>query len=489
MEMSADTSEKMATSNVSPNVVLEVNDSSPEFEIQPQILIKTEFLEKLEIDLSVKCRGCFTEDPEMYYLYTVFDQQLNLADILRQTTNIECEKDDGFPPYLCAKCTSCIVDFFNFKIQYQKTELYIKTLLEKDDFKVNTPEENISSTDSSSNEESNQTFTEVKIRDDLTDVKKLIEVPPGICQLCQEEFSSGIELENHEVKEHGKNPFTKYDVFRNLIVASEKASLQERKRARLKKYHLKKDALMNLPGKLCRICKAKVQEEEFQMHWDSHKINICEDCGYRCIKTADLKIHRASVHSEERNFKCGLCEKSFKTKPLFRKHQLVHSNPRSYCCEVCGQRFNDSGILKTHIQLKHIRSRNFICPICGLSFPMKSTLDRHIVRHNKNRPPKFFCDICSSPFRDKSSLNRHRLVKHSTDYVRPACELCDKTYSSKTKLKFHMERHHSEDLWRKKGDNGQIIEIIGIEDDDGGSSSDEDMTDSEEISDNEKVTI
>lgn len=65
-----------------------------------------------------------------------------------------------------------------------------------------------------------------------------------------------------------------------------------------------------------------------------------------------------------------------------------------YCCDICGQRFNDNGTLKTHIHLKHIGSRNFICPICGLAYPMKATLDKHIMRHNKNRPPSFFCDTC-----------------------------------------------------------------------------------------------
>lgn len=81
---------------MSSDDLLKKGSETPEISGSLQDLVKTEgddedveIVDKLEIDLSVKCRGCFAEDPEMHYLFTVFDQQLSLADILMQTTSFE----------------------------------------------------------------------------------------------------------------------------------------------------------------------------------------------------------------------------------------------------------------------------------------------------------------------------------------------------------------------------------------------------------------
>lgn len=46
---------------------------------------------------------------------------------------MQIQESDGFPPYLCAKCTTCLVDFYNFKLQFERTDAYIRTLLGKND--------------------------------------------------------------------------------------------------------------------------------------------------------------------------------------------------------------------------------------------------------------------------------------------------------------------------------------------------------------------
>lgn len=88
----------MAASNVSSDDFLTKMETGPvilltQSENPGSSLIKSELVDKLEIDLSIKCRGCFAEDPEMHYLFTIFDQQLSLADILAQTTSIVVRVD------------------------------------------------------------------------------------------------------------------------------------------------------------------------------------------------------------------------------------------------------------------------------------------------------------------------------------------------------------------------------------------------------------
>lgn len=424
---------------------------------------ETDESDKLEIDLAVKCRGCFAEDPEMHYLFTVFDQKLSLADILMQTTHYQCREDDGFPPYLCTKCTTCLIDFFNFKIQYQKTDLYVRTLLGKLDQDCQESTETVAvkneaHSDEGSIGEENDDYEpsyEPEHREDKKvkfEPSEIYDIDGGSqnCDICDLDFINHRTQTTHMAKEHGKNPFTKYQVFRNVVLENERAAMLAKKRLKQKEEDLRQEMLLSMPGKLCRICRVKYPEEEFQAHWEQHKINVCEQCGYKCVRKSDLELHIQGVHGVERKYCCQLCGRGFKTKPLLKRHQVVHLNPRRYCCDLCGQRFNDSGTLKTHMHLKHDGSRDFVCPICGLAFPMKPTLDKHIIRHNKNRPASFYCELCPAAFRDKSSMTRHHLVKHTSEFQRPICQFCGKSYCSKTKLRMHIERHHSGTVYERK---------------------------------------
>ncbi|XP_050310353.1 zinc finger protein 2-like isoform X2 [Anthonomus grandis grandis] len=306
--------------------------------------------EVVHVDLSVKCRGCFAEEPEMHFLFTNFDQDLSLADILMQTTS--------------------------FEIQYQKTEIYIRNLLGKPSA---SPMEYITLTGG----------------DDLMEEETPV-------------FNDDLAMHNRDGRD-------------------KKFSTEEVQ-----------------PSKKCSECKNLFTLETFKAHWETHKINNCPECDYKTVKKPDLELHMQTRHSEERKFVCTQCGFRFKSKQLLRRHERRHLNLRNYCCETCGMRFNDLGPLKTHIKLKHIGTREFICSVCGLDFPLKATLDKHILRHNKNRPAPYNCTECSMRFQDKCSMLRHKRVKHSGQFVRPMCHHCGKTYCSITKLNYHVERHHGD---------------------------------------------
>lgn len=79
----------MAASKVCSSEILKNQSGTPENCDNFQTVVKIEDVDDLDIDLSVKCRGCFAEDPKMHYLFAVFDQDLSLADILMETTAVE----------------------------------------------------------------------------------------------------------------------------------------------------------------------------------------------------------------------------------------------------------------------------------------------------------------------------------------------------------------------------------------------------------------
>ncbi|XP_030750557.1 zinc finger protein 175-like [Sitophilus oryzae] len=450
----------MAASNEPSDEILthhfvHVNDCLDPVQIKLENLDE---LNNLEINLGIKCRGCFTEDPEMHYMFTVIDEKFNLADILGQTTSYIIKEGDGFPPYLCTKCTNCLVDFYNFKIQFEKTNLYIRTLLCKPT-EICSPLNNIQSeseiyaeSDIESNYKKVDRTNEISIPD-ITEIQGQV---TSFCNACNLEFKTRDEYDTHMAREHGENPFEKYALFRKLFEKNRMAQMKEQKKLKHARVDREEIKLFQMPGRLCRLCQRKFPEEEFRAHWEKHKNQICEHCGHKFVKKSDLDVHKQSVHSTERNFECQICNKRFKTKQLLNRHGVVHTNPRSHVCHQCGDRFNDRSTLNTHIQLKHIRSRDFVCSICGLAFPMKPTLEKHILRHNKERPPTFFCSLCNAGFKDKSSLKRHHLMKHTDNYERPQCHFCEKRYSSNAKLRFHIERHHSGVKYERKKKKGSI---------------------------------
>ncbi|CAH1127422.1 unnamed protein product [Ceutorhynchus assimilis] len=453
MEEAAHTSEEIL-------VIHEETIEDPE-----SIIIADEDRAKLKTELHIKCRGCFIQEDEMHYLFSSIDGELNLAYVITKCTGYSCEKDDGFPPYLCLRCTTILVDFFNFKDQIRKTTRLVENLLgkslkqlETDPHPENDPHPDNSNTD------------EVFIPDLAEISGTTLE-----CKFCPSTFAIVEECDTHMAKVHKKNPFYKYALFKQRV---------EPQSVTIKQESIVEESLRNVPKKMCRICQKNIPEDEFKMHWEIHKVNICEQCGHRFIRVSDMNLHKQSVHNDVRNFPCNICEKAFKTKPFLKRHMNIHINPRRFCCDKCGERFNDSGTLKTHIRLKHVGTKDFICPICGLAFNLKPTLDKHVIRHSENRVPSFFCEICKSPFQDKSSLKRHHTVKHTNDFIRPSCNICGKSYSTGTRLRKHIENNHGlNEVVRKKRGRKKLAlsknyHVSESTDESSGSSEDEHGSDS-----------
>lgn len=83
--------------------------------------------------------------------------------------------------------------------------------------------------------------------------------------------------------------------------------------------------------------------------------------------------------------------------------------------------------------------------ICNLSFPLKSTLNKHVIRHQKreNGEKGFNCTQCEMQYKDKSSLKRHVETKHQGIVKLVPCPDCPKKYTSKANLMKHRRKHHS----------------------------------------------
>ncbi|XP_035675328.1 B-cell lymphoma 6 protein-like isoform X2 [Branchiostoma floridae] len=148
------------------------------------------------------------------------------------------------------------------------------------------------------------------------------------------------------------------------------------------------------------------------------------------------KLHPTSEDSE---FVCEVCGKSFRKYQKYRFHMSVHSGVKPFQCKTCGASFRQAGGLKSHIRL-HTGEKPYQCSICGARFRHCGTLSQHMRVHTGERPYK--CDFCGKRFTQLGHLQRHTRI-HTGE--RPyECETCHARFTQKEGLREHRRIHTGE---------------------------------------------
>ncbi|XP_078662538.1 uncharacterized protein LOC144906271 [Branchiostoma floridae x Branchiostoma belcheri] len=148
------------------------------------------------------------------------------------------------------------------------------------------------------------------------------------------------------------------------------------------------------------------------------------------------KLHPTSDDSE---FVCEVCGKSFRKYQKYRFHMSVHSGVKPFQCKTCGASFRQAGGLKSHIRL-HTGEKPYQCSICGARFRHCGTLSQHMRVHTGERPYK--CDFCGKRFTQLGHLQRHTRI-HTGE--RPyECETCHARFTQKEGLREHRRIHTGE---------------------------------------------
>ncbi|GBM40651.1 Zinc finger protein 681 [Araneus ventricosus] len=86
------------------------------------------------------------------------------------------------------------------------------------------------------------------------------------------------------------------------------------------------------------------------------------------------------IHKGIKEYKCDVCEKSFRQKSNLQRHALIHTGEKPFKCDVCGKSFRQTGHLQTHV-LTHTVNKLHECIICGKKFSDKSNLRSHSKTH------------------------------------------------------------------------------------------------------------
>ncbi|KAJ9597648.1 hypothetical protein L9F63_011482 [Diploptera punctata] len=139
--------------------------------------------------------------------------------------------------------------------------------------------------------------------------------------------------------------------------------------------------------------------------------------------------------SNEKNFKCLICNKSFTCKNYLTKHSYIHNNKSAFNCSICNKSFTRKYRFNEH-SYTHTNELPFRCLVCNKSFTHKDGLTEHAHIHNNDSC--FKCPICNKSF------VRKYLIKHSYVHRNESpfkCSVCNKSFIRRDCLIKHSYIH------------------------------------------------
>lgn len=282
-----------------------------------------------------------------------------------------------------------------------------------------------------------------------------------LCNTCNEEFTSPLQLKNHMASMHSNTSA-------GLICNICKKEFRDRKRLI---GHLK--GHMVVKHYACKLCgKRYPNPSTFKVHMRTHtgeRPFKCQICGKGFIRWAGVVGHMKS-HNASKPYKCDICNKGFKISSNLERHKILHTGSMPFCCSYCGKTFSQSDNLQLHVRTYHTHERPYLCSECGKSFVSSTRLNRHMWVHTGYKP--YVCKTCNKAYSNSNDLKNHekthnggprdhdkpyvciecnmrffhpcRLMKHMKTHERPyACPECMKTFSREDILNKHILSKHS----------------------------------------------
>ena len=189
------------------------------------------------------------------------------------------------------------------------------------------------------------------------------------------------------------------------------------------------------------------KKTDLRQHMRSHQQKIsCKICNAK-LKVMCLSSHM-KVHDLKKNFKCKLCEKSFRNAQNLKRHERIHDKKLE--CKVCDKKYAHKKELIRHQKHFHEDLKTETCEICGKKFADKTNLNQHLPTHDKNRPKPFKCERCGHSATTKQRFKNHMKFHENQDekfaaMINPKkCAQCPMLCKDNFALYIHRRNVHTE---------------------------------------------
>lgn len=226
-----------------------------------------------------------------------------------------------------------------------------------------------------------------------------------------------------------------------------KQSKKSKKRKRAKKQDGNEGKPRRKNKKLCTLCGFGTKSsEEFKAHLEMHyqdpSSRVCSMCQTVFDSYKDLMKHtrKGCPPGNPQVYKCDECGKTCTDRRAIIEHMVVHSEERPYACRICDKTYKTKKILRRHEGIHAMTRDTYQCPDCAFKTHWKTNIKRHILEvHKKENRPLFSCTHC--PF---TTPNRRYIEKHKFGHWKDCpymCENCGKMFKAEHDLETHKQTH------------------------------------------------
>ncbi|CAH1780284.1 unnamed protein product [Owenia fusiformis] len=201
------------------------------------------------------------------------------------------------------------------------------------------------------------------------------------------------------------------------------------------------------------------------IHYPGSKSYKCEECGSCFTRPSSLNHHVLTVHKLgyiPKKHHCLECNKAFAKRCLLKEHMFTHRGDRPvHQCSKCDKSFAYRGDLSKHNK-SHL-GLTYACEICDISFKTKHILRKHCRAKHYSVPSTsevlFPCQ-CGEVFLSKSKLLKHEGAcksVHESNEIQDVeqngvvitekfvCALCSLMFDTMDEVNEHLQTHLDEE--------------------------------------------
>lgn len=248
------------------------------------------------------------------------------------------------------------------------------------------------------------------------DKKRVTNIMPYLCSLCDELCRTRVILTRHVMKTHNLKLCLRCD-----FTAPDSLTL---------KIH-----------------------DRFEHLRTIDTISVCQKCKKVFTHPSALTKHMKGVHDPVEPSQCHFCSKICRNQKRLELHLRIHAEP-SLKCDICSKMFRIKKHLIAHIKGAHIKNINYICSKCGKQYVEFAAWKIHerkdhskVIKerphHRPHLPGKISCSLCNFKLSSLYFGRKHYREKHQIADMSTVCFVCNHLSSSPNELNNHQDDMHS----------------------------------------------